>query len=189
MKLYIATGILLTFLASCGKDGEDPSPRTTPKTGPQGPSGTSCYVTPNDDGALIECGDGSKAQVNHGEQGSVGPKGDTGQMGPTGKAGDKGEPGRDGLSGKDGTDGINGSDGIDGSPGSPGSLIVPIIPCPSRVGQYPEVLMCIDDKLYAVFVGSGLNSVRYSEIPPGRYQTTDGRACNFSVTSGCTLGY
>ena len=136
--------------------------------GNTGAVGTSCTVFQTTEGADIICGE-TKASVAHGEQGPTGPQGSQG------------------IAGRDGTDGV---DGKDGAPGLPGSSITPVIPCPNKSGSFPEVLLCIDNKLYAVFVETGsTKTVRYSQIPAGNYQTTDGRSCNFTVSNSCTLSY
>lgn len=124
-----------------------------------------------------------------GVNGKDGVDGATGPQGPQGVQGIQGEPGlpgERGVAGRDGTDGINGQDGEPGLPGAPGTIITPVIPCPTRSGAFPEVLLCIDNTLYAVFVGS---QTRYAAIPAGSYQTTDGRYCNFHVEATCLLSY
>jgi hypothetical protein len=102
-----------------------------------------------------------------GEPGPVGPVGPPGEVGPVGPAG------RDGES-------------IQGLPGTPGSQITPMTVCPLAPGAYPEVLLCIDSALYAVFNDSG-TTTRYVMVPPGRYVSTDGRQVQFSVADACEI--
>ncbi len=101
-----------------------------------------------------------------------GPPGEPGSVGP------RGEPGKDGES----------IVGPQGSPGKDGSIITPVIPCPTLGGSHPEVLLCIDQKLYAVYDGYQAQDTRYVQLEVGTtYQTTDGRACIFRVLTGCNL--
>jgi hypothetical protein len=128
---------------------------------------------------LLGCGDEWKEDF----------RGKDGRDGIAGKPGREGDTGSQGLPGKDGQQGVAGTDGVDGQDGSDGedgTQIYPVVPCPDLAGSYPEVLMCIDDSLYAVMVGNGKNT-RYVYLPPGFYQTTDGRNCNFEVAEGCNV--
>jgi hypothetical protein len=94
------------------------------------------------------------AKVHNGPRGEPGPKGDSGDRGPEGAAG------------RDGNDAY--------------AEVVPL--CPNLAGAYPEVLLRISGKLYAVFA-PGTPNVRLVEIVPGSYVTTDGRSCSFTVTA------
>lgn len=123
-------------------------------------------------------------------QGPPGPQGEQGEVGPEGPQGPQGEQG---LKGEDGTDGIDGKDGEQGPPGPQGPVtkisLYPVTPCRETADDYdyPEVLMCINDKLFAVFDSSSKGEVRYVLVPPGTYRTTDGRDCKFRVIEACDI--
>lgn len=156
--------------------------------------GKSCTTSQTSTGAIISCEDGSVSAISNGKAGANGVNGTSGVDGSNGVDGTNGKDGTDGSNGLNGTNGTNGIDGKDGAPGMPGkdgSTIEPLIPCPDKSGSYPEVLLCIDNSLYAVFFGENKEKkdVRYSKIPSGSYQTTDGRECKFKVTTGCELAY
>lgn len=90
--------------------------------------------------------------------------------------------------GVQGPPGPQGPQGEQGAPGLSGSIVTPVVTCPSLPGSYPEVLLCIDDVLFAVYAdGGSATKVRYVELPPGVYTTTDGRDCTFRVISGCEI--
>jgi hypothetical protein len=87
-----------------------------------------------------------------------------------------------------GAPGPQGPAGEQGPPGLNGTFITPVLPCPDLAGAFPEVLLCIDETLYAVYDGNGANKdVRYVELIPGNYVTTDGRGCNFTVIQNCEI--
>lgn len=183
-----------------GADGQDGQDGAAGQAGPAGTDAPSCLLSTTAEGVKITCGD-QIAEVKNGQDGQNGADGAPGvdgqdgapgEQGEAGPAGPQGVSGSNGLDGRNGSDGVDGSDGLPGTPGIPGSLITPIIPCPNKPGSFPEVLLCIDNKLYAVFVGgTGGNAkeVRYSQIPAGNYMTTDGRSCAFHVTNTCNLEY
>jgi hypothetical protein len=135
---------------------------------------------------LSSCGTEDQANINctlYGTQcrEAEAPKEDTSE-----KQGPKGEQGAKGDTGAAGQDGLDGADGLDGKDGLNGSSIMFITVCQS--GAYPEVLMCVDDKLYAVFDG-GPHKDRLVYLPPGNYRTTDDGGCLFSVSSACNINY
>jgi hypothetical protein len=125
-----------------------------------------------------------------------------GEKEPETVQGETGQPGSDGKDGssctvKDTDDGaivlcedgssaviVNGQNGEDAE--APQLDIDPIIPCPTVLGSYPEVLLCIANELFAVYDG-GPNKDRLVSVPPGSYVTSDGRNCNFSVVQGCEI--
>lgn len=110
--------------------------------------------------------------------------------GSTGSKGEKGDEGQDGSEGIQGPKGDTGSVGEKGDTGANGSsfTLYPVTPCRDTIsGAYPEVLMCINDKLFAVYDSGVLGKVHYVEVIPGSYVTTDGRSCHFTVTSGCNI--
>lgn len=194
---------ILFLLSSCGY-------YERPVRGHPGTSGASCTVAKADSTTTITCPDGTQQTVVDGEKGLQGAQGATGPAGPRGAvgspghdgvsgrdgmAGEGGLPGPQGAPGTDGTQGLpgttgspgtNGTDGAQGLPGTPGTQITPVIPCPGNTSGFPEVLLCIDDSLYAVYDAEP-NGVHYTKIPPGSYVTTDSRSCYFTVTAGCTL--
>lgn len=101
-----------------------------------------------------------------------------GPRGPAGSSGTDGEDGQNGATGEQGPAGTNGVNGLDGS------LINFITVCTG--GNFPEVLMCVDDKLYAVFDG-GPHKDRLVYLPPQTYKTTDDGACLFTVIQECEV--
>lgn len=103
-----------------------------------------------------------------------------------GKDGEPGKPGPQGIQGESGEQGEIGVQGPAGRDGQDGSHITPVIPCPDDTRSYPEVLLCIDNQLYAVY-DQEPNKVRYVQVSPGTYTTTDGRSCTFTVADGCNI--
>lgn len=101
---------------------------------------------------------------------------------PTPEKGDRGDVG---PSGKDG-EFVIGPMGPAGADGSDGTRIEPMTVCPLMPGAYPEVLLCIDDELFAVFNDSG-TTTRYVKVPPGVYRTTDTRRISFRVINACEM--
>ena len=206
-KVWLGLGFLIAVVAACGAydqrncytEGEDcrggegpkgdegePGPRgVTGVTGASGKSGKD-----GRDGVDGKDGkDGSQGLIGlNGTPGIQGPKGETGEQGEQGEKGDQGEAGEKGETGDQGEQGEKGDKGDQGFPGVNGSVVTTVIPCPSLAGSYPEVLLCIDSKLYAVFNPNGTQT-RYVEVPAGNYVTTDGRACIFTVVSACTISY
>jgi hypothetical protein len=76
----------------------------------------------------------------------------------------------------------------DGAPGLPGQnlSLTFVDPCPSIVIPHPELLMQIDGILYAVYAsGTKIHLSRLQENTT--YQTTDGRACTFSIQNGAIV--
>ena len=187
MKFYT----MFLALASCGY----------PVAGHTGRPGASCTVTKQDHVQATTCPDGTTETVSDGQQGSAGAGGSTGAAGHDGVSGHDGVAGKDGLYGPTGPAGVDGAQGVQGAvgdtgavgatgaqgfPGHDGSVITPVVPCPADTSGYPEVLLCIDSVLYAVYDDSGTD-VHYAVIPPGSYRTTDGRQCTFAVTAGCGI--
>ena len=134
--------------------------------GKAGVDGSSCTVEPNSVGSTITCPDGSTSVVVNGTNGTNGTDGTSGT---------------DGAAGTNGTNGNNGTDGVDATP----ITLVPF--CPSIAGAFPEFGMCIGNQLIAVYDGPTNSDVRLVKLTPGNYQTTDGRACTFTLVSGCTI--
>lgn len=96
--------------------------------------------------------------------------------------------------------GATGSTGSTGSPGEsivgpagsngiPGTVISIVQFCPGVVASYPttfpEVGLCIDSKLYAVY---SANEGFLAYIPPGLYESNAvGSACTFTVLENCVI--
>lgn len=89
------------------------------------------------------------------------------------------------LNSSSGPQGSQGVAGITGATGNSGTVITPIEFCPSIIGNFPESGLCIDNLLYAVYWNG--NNPHLTLITPGNYVTTDGRACSFTLVSGCTV--
>lgn len=154
----------LFILGGCGEFNREQV------AGPPGRDGTSanCSVERVLGGAFVRCSDGSEAFV---EDGSDGEDGSEGLQGEPGIPGPKGDAGSTGPSGADGE----------------GLTIGTVVPCPSLIGPFPEVLFCINDILYAVYDGKEKQDVHLTQIIPGSYVTTDGRSCHFTVSTGCEI--
>jgi hypothetical protein len=176
---------------TCAMYGCEPSPSPTPTStttrsqpGPKGADGSSCTTKSTDTGAVIECDDGTTSTISNGTKGN---KGDTGAVGP------KGLPGTSGRSCTVATTAtgaiISCDDGTTStiSNGTNGSVIVPVIACPEKAGAFPEVMLCIDNKLFAVYGDPA--RISYVEVVPGSYISTDGRSCTFNVVEKCKLSY
>jgi hypothetical protein len=132
MKTTLIMTMSLTMLLACGQEGA-PGPQGEP--GPQGQagvSGTNCSVSQNEQGALIECEDGTLAQINHGSDGMDGSDG---------------ADGSDGIDGIDGVDGIDGIDGVDGETPEINSDLV------YRGSHCGRVVVSVGDKFYLVRFG------------------------------------
>lgn len=84
------------------------------------------------------------------------------------------------MEGPTGSPGPTGSQGVPGPTGAASSIEV-IVPCPTLVGAYPEVLWRLDGILYAVY--SSGSKIHLTELTAGNYVTTDGRGCNFTVNT------
>lgn len=136
-----------------------------------------------------------------------------GVAGTNGVDGINGRDGRDGMDGADGAAGsscsvstvasspgvapnggarITCSDGTDAlllngtnAPSTPYTITQVVKPCPLVSGSFPEVLLVLQDRSIlasATSNGSALTT-RLALLTPGNYVTTDGRSCNFTVTS------
>lgn len=81
-----------------------------------------------------------------------GPKGEGGALGPLGSV---------------------------GPVGPKGTSVSTVTFCPNLAGAFPETGIVVDDKIYALYYDG--SNPHLSLIPQGNYQTTDGRACNFTV--------
>lgn len=99
----------------------------------------------------------------------------------------QGQPGPQGSPGIDGRDGIDGADAV-----LPPYTVTEIIdPCGDVPNVYDEVLLKLaNGQILASFSqnGSALTT-RFSLIPAGTYQTTDGTGCVFSVSSSGVVSW
>lgn len=109
-------------------------------------------------------------------------------QGKKGDAGNSGSAGHDGISitgpqGPAGQDGTNGHDGVDATL----TTLVQLCPgfVPSYPNVFPEVGICIDNKLYGVYSQNGGFLVY---MPAGTYFSDGINAdCNVTVVSGCQV--
>lgn len=99
------------------------------------PFGGSCSVSQNEEGALIECTDGSSAQILHGSDGI------------------NGIDGTDGAKGDPGTDGENGVDGTDGKDGAKGDVIQVNTPMVYEGYYCSRTVVSIGEDYYLVYSG------------------------------------
>ena len=100
-----------------------------------------------------------------------------------------GAPGSKGDKGDVGNTGSKGDQGNAGPAGADGTSIVAIPFCPGYAPVYPsvfpEVGLCINDSLFAVYSANG---GFLALIPPGRYSSAGiGSACDFTVGPHCTI--
>jgi hypothetical protein len=79
------------------------------------------------------------------------------------------------------SNGKNGADGAPGQNGDSGTIVAVIQLCSAIPAPYPEVLLRIDGQLFAVYADGAKTHLVL--LTPGAYRTTDGRGCNFTVTS------
>ena len=103
--------------------------------------------------------------------------------------GKDGSNGLNGSNGTNGTDGQNGLNGTDGIRGADGTQIGVVVFCPGYAPVYPtvfpEVGMCINDTIYAVYSANG---GFLAPIPEGRYSSNAiGSACTFNVGAHCAI--
>lgn len=141
---------------------------------------------------------------------SQGVAGTNGTNGRDGKDGQDGRDGVDGATGSscsvstvvpspvvapnggaritctDGTDALllNGSNGTNAPP-TPYTVTQIVKPCPNISGSFPEVLLVLQDRSILASASSNGSALttRLALLSPGNYVTTDGRSCNFTVTS------
>ena len=129
---------------------------------------------------LISCGEEDHRNI---ECATYGCEPDSARPSPTPVKGEKGEPGDQGPIGPKGSPGPKGDTGT----AAPNPNIYPLQLCPDIPGPYPEVLMCFNGRLFAVY--GDPKRISYVEVTPGKYLTTDGRPCYFIVKSKCEVTY
>lgn len=139
--------------------------------------------------AIMSCGPSQEdlgPQVRYvvGPTGSDGQDGSPGEVGATGSQGVQGATGLQGISGPTGSLGPTGAQGVTGASGINGDEIEAHPFCPDMHGGIglQESYVLIDNWPYAVYADSKGHTF-LGKIPPGYYQTTDGRPCRFVVTS------
>lgn len=192
MKFLLLCGVVL--FNGCGQqqDTEDepnnPTPTATPRNGRDGQNGASCTILEDS----IICPDGTSFIFPQPKDGVDGQVGQTGLPGNDGQDGYsctviQTETGAT-INCQDGTTASinNGTNGIDGVDGEDATGVSSVQFCPNIAGSFPEFGMCINNELYAVFMGAN-NQVRMSRLTPGTFSTTDGRQCTFTVVEGCTI--
>ncbi len=110
------------------------------------------------------------------------------QLGLPGVDGKDGRDGLDGTAGADGAAGAPGSAGADGINGRDGSVVTFVKFCPHTASYpttFPEVGLCIDGELFAVYSANGGFGVK---LEPGAYSSNAiGSACSFTVQAGCVV--
>lgn len=145
-----------------GKDGSN---------GVDGKDGESCKVEAVSNGSIITCPNGSNTLVINGKDGVNGTNGVNGT------------DGKDGKDGRDGTDGKNGKDGTDGKDATPSaySFTEIIDPC-GKQSSFDEVLFKTVSGTIIAHYSHGSKQF-LTLVPPGRYVTTDGTNCYFTITS------
>lgn len=153
--MLLMSVLMILSLIGCGRESSS-----------QYYASPACTVSSISGGALVKCPDGSTSVVLDGEAGSIGSVGSVGPMGPQGQQ------------------------GISGIPGSPGSVITSVQLCPSSYipsypSTFPEVALCIDNTLYAVY--SSLGGYLF-ELIPGIYSSNGvGVSCTVTVGNNCQV--
>lgn len=146
------------------------------QSGSDGKDAPECSVTqiqPGDDvlplgGAVINCG-ASSALISNGAAGA------TGLDGAQGEKGDKGNTGQNGT---------NGRDGIDAQP-SAYSIVAILNPCSDSPSIDDEVFLKLANGtiLWLQVDNENGKNARLSIARPGRWQTTDGSGCQFTLNA------
>lgn len=124
---------------------------------------TPCTTKAVSNGVSVNCPDGTNSFVANGSDGASG------------------------ISGSNGSDGQNGLDGSNGINGTNGTVITSIQLCngitPSYPSTFPEVALCIDNQLYAVY---SANDGFLVLLTPGVYSSNGINAsCTFTVGQNC----
>lgn len=95
-----------------------------------------------------------------------------------------------GVNGLDGQDGADGQDGEDGEDGEDGTVVTvhqfcPASHVPSYPSTFPEVGMCIGNKMYGVYSANGGFLVF---MPPGTYSSNGiNSSCTFILQANCRI--
>ena len=157
--------------------------------GVAGIAGSSCTVTKAANKSTINCADGTSVSVLDGEDGLAGTNGSTGATGSTGA---KGDAGTDGAKGDTGAAGAKGDTG---ATGATGASIIPVKLCRDSSSGYPEYGFLLNGSVYGVYYGylnsrgnpsnssSGTLQSFLAKLTPGRYQSTNGTGCLFTINS------
>jgi len=136
-------------------------------------------------GTVVSIG-GQYYVVCNGGNGAIGPTGQTGATGPQGAQGPTGLVGSQGIQGEQGQ---AGPQGPKGDPGQPGTQITTIQFCkgitPTYPSTFPEIGICLDNQLYAVYSANGGFMVL---VTPGTYSSNGINAsCTFTVGPNCEV--
>lgn len=133
----------------------------------------------------VSCAGNRGSQGAPGANGAIGPQG---IQGPTGATGPKGDTGEQGPVGVMGPQGPIGDTGIQGPAGVDGTAITIVQFCngiPSYPRTFPEVALCINNNLYAVY---SANNGFLVLVTPGSYKSNAiGSSCNFTVLPNCQV--
>lgn len=198
------------FLVSCMQRTEEVT--VVAKDGLNGVNGTSCSVTPYENGSQISCSNGTSTFVSNGlngQDGSNGVNGTNGTNGSNGQIGPQGPPGIPGVQGQQGNgctvDQVMGgaivhcgastaviTNGTDGAP-TGSELIYAYDPCGDSSKVFNDEILFIGTKgnVYAYFEDNASSTSyekqtrRISFLQPGSYITTDSKTnyCSFTVQS------
>jgi hypothetical protein len=158
----------------------------TGQPGVTGIAGSSCTVTKVANKSTISCADGTSVSVLDGTDGLAGANGGTGAVGTKGDTG---------MEGAKGSTGAAGPKGDTGATGAAGSSITPVKLCSDSTSGYPEYGFILNGAVYGVYYGylnshgdpasssSGTLQSFLAKLTPGRYQSTNGTGCEFSINS------
>jgi hypothetical protein len=137
-------------MTAAGSDNRGPK-------GDKGDRGLSCMTEDTEDGAMVVCEDGTRAQILNGKNGPQGEQGARGEAGEQGLAGVSGADGTDGLNGLDGAEGPQGEQGVQGIQGEAGTAAAQI-PVEDVNGNLIGHLFYMDTAGFAVTMAGGLRA-------------------------------
>jgi len=174
-----------------GQDGQDG------KDGVNGKDGAinSCSATSVTEGVEVSCTDGTKSLIKHGAQGIQGLPGVNGTSCSVFEIPEGAKifcsDGTNAVA-KNGEKGDNGEQGETGLPGEAGASMAVVKLCPNDRSSFPEYGMKLGSSVYAVYYGNvrngepsnnGILQAFFTKLLPGRYVSTNGTNCQFTLTA------
>ncbi len=144
-----------------------------------------CTVEQTDLGLLIQCQDGTSAELFHGQDGQNGENGTSCIVKPVVGTGAIIECGSgDAITTvliRDGVDGVDGNTGATGDAGTDGVSILLEVINPCGDSELDQVILKFSDGTIVAHQSNGKNEF-LTVLVPGDYQTSDGLKCPFTVT-------
>jgi len=178
--------------------------------GPQGAAGAGCSIQEVEGGAKVSCANGSTAFIANGKTGATGATGASGTScqvsSVTGGARISCSDGTSAFvaDGADGTDGRNGSscaaiadlnggtvacsDGTSFflSNGVNATPLTPVKFCADDHSSFPEYGFRLGEDIYAVYYDPAKGAF-WAKLLPGRYTSTNGSGCQFTLNPDGTI--